>query len=74
MYEASQAVSHILDLDELLERILELVFRSVEADRGCIMLRGTESDDLEPKAVRWRSGMQTGEDRRQPDHHGSCRA
>ena len=38
MYEASQAVSHILDLDQLLERILELIFRSIEADRGCIML------------------------------------
>ena len=37
MYEASQAVSHILDLNQLLERILELVFRSIEADRGCIM-------------------------------------
>ena len=35
MYEAIQAVSHILDLDQLLDRILELIFRLVDADRGC---------------------------------------
>jgi two-component system, NtrC family, sensor kinase len=54
MYEASQAVSHILDLNELLNRILELIFRSVEADRGCIMLKHSETGQLEPKAVRQR--------------------
>jgi signal transduction histidine kinase/pSer/pThr/pTyr-binding forkhead associated (FHA) protein len=61
MYEASQAVSHILDLNDLLQRILELVFRSIEADRGCIMLRNADSGDLEPKAVRWRGGQAPGE-------------
>ncbi|HMC66327.1 MAG TPA: FHA domain-containing protein, partial [Gemmataceae bacterium] len=55
MYEASQAVSHILDLDELLERIMELIFRSIEADRGCIMLRDAETGQFEPKAARWRN-------------------
>ena len=53
MYEASQAVSHILDLGELLERILELVFRSVPADRGCVVLT-SETGELTPKALRWR--------------------
>jgi signal transduction histidine kinase len=53
MYEASQAVSHILDLGELLDRMLELVFRSVPADRGCIMLQ-ENAGSLEPKALRWR--------------------
>jgi signal transduction histidine kinase len=60
MYEATQAVSHILDINELLQRILELVFRSIEADRGCIMLSNADSGELEPKAVRWRAG--TGKD------------
>jgi signal transduction histidine kinase len=55
LYEASQAVSHILDIDELLGRILELIFRSVEADRGCVMLLNPETGALEPKAVRWRN-------------------
>jgi signal transduction histidine kinase/pSer/pThr/pTyr-binding forkhead associated (FHA) protein len=54
MYEASQAVSHILDLNELLDRILELIFRSIEADRGCTMLRNRDSGELEPRALRWR--------------------
>ncbi len=39
LYEAIQAVSHILDLDQLLDRILELIFRALDADRGCILLR-----------------------------------
>jgi signal transduction histidine kinase/pSer/pThr/pTyr-binding forkhead associated (FHA) protein len=38
MYEATQAVSHILDVNQLLERIMELIFRHLDADRGCIML------------------------------------
>jgi signal transduction histidine kinase len=54
LYEASQAVSHILDVDQLLDRILELTFRSIEADRGCVMLLHPETTALEPKAVRWR--------------------
>ncbi len=53
MYEASQAVSHILDLDQLLNRILELMFRSIFADRGCVMLKNSETGDLEPKALRY---------------------
>jgi signal transduction histidine kinase/pSer/pThr/pTyr-binding forkhead associated (FHA) protein len=54
MYEAIQAVSHILDLDQLLEKIMDLIFRSIEADRGCIMLRHPDTGQLEPKAIRWR--------------------
>lgn len=57
MYEAIQAVSHILDLDELLERIMDLIFRSIEADRGCVMLREPDSGRLVPKAARWRAGL-----------------
>jgi signal transduction histidine kinase len=54
LYEASQAVSHIMDLNQLLDRILELVFGSIEADHGCIMLWNAESGAFEPKALRWR--------------------
>lgn len=61
MYEASQAISHILDLDQLLNRIVDLIFRSIDADRGCVMLRHPESGQLEPKAVRWRQGGTPGE-------------
>ncbi len=54
MYEASQAISHILDLDQLLKRILELIFRSIPADRGCILLRHADTGALEPNALHWR--------------------
>jgi signal transduction histidine kinase/pSer/pThr/pTyr-binding forkhead associated (FHA) protein len=55
MYEASQAISHILDIDQLLKRILELIFRSIPADRGCVLLRATDAKgEPEPKALHWR--------------------
>ncbi|MDR3621306.1 MAG: ATP-binding protein [Paludisphaera borealis] len=53
MYRATQAVSHILDIDSLLPQVLELVFESIGADRGAILLK-EGGDDLVPKAVRWR--------------------
>ena len=56
MYETIQLVSHILDLDQLLEKIMELIFRSIEADQGCIMLRDTDSGEFQPKAIRTRDG------------------
>jgi signal transduction histidine kinase/pSer/pThr/pTyr-binding forkhead associated (FHA) protein len=61
LYETIQAINHILDLDQLLDKIMELIFRSIDADRGCIMLRNSETDGLEPKAVRWRDGTDRGE-------------
>lgn len=54
MYRATQAVSNILDVDSLLPQVLELVFESIGADRGAILLRD-ESNTLIPKAVRWRT-------------------
>src|SRR5262249_22324466 len=57
MYEAIQAVSHILDVNQLLEKIMDLIFRSLEADHGCVMLKNPESGQFEPKAVRWRGGL-----------------
>ena len=52
MYRATLAVSHTLDIDQLLHRIMELIFEFVDADRGCIMLVGPETRQLEPK-VQW---------------------
>ena len=54
MYETIQAVSHILDVNQLMERIMDLIFRSIEADRGCVMIRGADGGELEPRTVRWR--------------------
>ena len=52
MYRTALAVSHTLDIDQLLLRIMELIFEWVEADRGCIMLMDSETDLLRP-AVRY---------------------
>jgi two-component system, NtrC family, sensor kinase len=52
MYRTALAVSHTLDIDELLHRILELIFEWVEADRGCIMLVDQETEELTPAARR----------------------
>jgi signal transduction histidine kinase len=57
LYEAVHTTSHILDLDQLLEKIMDLIFKTIEADRGCIMLRQPEGVELEPKALRWRQGQ-----------------
>ncbi|HEV3142926.1 MAG TPA: GAF domain-containing protein, partial [Gemmataceae bacterium] len=61
MYETIQATSHILDVDQLLDRILELIFQSIEADRGGILLCHAETNTLEPKAVRYREGINADE-------------
>ncbi|MDP6555614.1 MAG: ATP-binding protein [Pirellulaceae bacterium] len=55
MYRTALAVSHTLDIDQLLQRILELIFEWVETDRGCIMLVDQESDELLPKVSRFGS-------------------
>ncbi|MBN1854320.1 MAG: FHA domain-containing protein [Pirellulales bacterium] len=54
MYRTALAVSHTLDIDRLLGRIMDLIFEWVEADRGCIMLKEPESDEFVPKAHRQR--------------------
>jgi signal transduction histidine kinase len=57
VYETIQAISHILEIDPLLERIMDLIFGSIEADRGCIMLRDFDTGLFEPKAIRYREGV-----------------
>ncbi len=56
LYETSEIISHILDVDQLLDTVMNLVFKSVDADHGCFMLRD-EDGRLVPKAVRYRDGM-----------------
>ena len=52
MYRTALAVSHTLDIDQLLSRIMQLIFEWVEADRGCIMLLDPETKQLVPKVRR----------------------
>ncbi len=52
MYRATQAISNVLDIDALSAQILDLVFESIGADRGAILLKD-QAGPLLPKAVRW---------------------
>lgn len=61
MYRTALAVSHTLDIDQLLARIMDMIFEWVDADRGCIMLKDPESDQLVPKVRRHRRGVQSDE-------------
>ena len=58
MYRTALAVSHTLDIDQLLVRIMDLIFEWVEADRGCIMLYDAESQRLELRVRRTRNDAQ----------------
>ncbi|MCH2114321.1 MAG: ATP-binding protein [Pirellulales bacterium] len=59
MYRTALAVSHTMDIEQLLARIMEMIFEWVDADRGCIMLKDVETDRLVPKVRRHRRGMRT---------------
>ena len=61
MYRTALAVSHTLDIDQLLTRIMELIFEWVEADRGCIMLVDADAKRLTPKVRRTREGVRRDE-------------
>ena len=52
MYRTALAVSHTLDIDQLLDRIMQLIFEWVEADRGCVMLVDQDTKELVPKVRR----------------------
>ncbi len=57
MYRTALAASHTMDIDELLRRIMDMIFEWVEADRGCVMLLDHESGELIPKVRRNRPGV-----------------
>jgi signal transduction histidine kinase len=61
MYRTALAVSHTLDIDQLLQRIMELIFEWVEADRGCIMLMDPAAKLLQPRVHRTRQGVRAEE-------------
>ena len=61
MYRAALAVSQTLDIDKLLHRIMELIFESVDADRGCVMLTDADTGRLQPKVQRTRRSLKNGD-------------
>jgi signal transduction histidine kinase len=61
MYEVSEAIRRVTDIDELLEKILDLAFSAVGPDRACIMLNDPETGYLHPRAVRYAKGTDENE-------------
>ncbi len=51
IYQMALALSHTVDLDELVQRILDLIFDWVQADRGCVMLVDPATEKLKPKCT-----------------------
>lgn len=60
IYQATREISLITNADDLLPRILELVFDAIGADRGAILLVNSRGV-IEPKTYRCRSPVQQGE-------------
>lgn len=56
IYDISQAITRISDVEQLLDHIMDLVFRTIRADRGCIMLKDADTGRLEPTSVRFAEG------------------
>lgn len=53
VYAVSEAISSLLDLDELLDEILNRLFETFpRAERGFLMLKEADSDELTPRAVK----------------------
>jgi adenylate cyclase len=55
-HELSQSIGVEMDLDVLLQKILDKAFEIFPADRGVILLRPEESDNLVPMVVKSRQG------------------
>ena len=48
MYRTSLAVSRTLDINQLLEQIVDLIFQWVQCDHACVMLTDSTSNELKP--------------------------
>jgi two-component system NtrC family sensor kinase len=52
--ELTDVIGSLLQPDRLLQRVMDIVFEEVPADRGVILVRDEESGDLLPAVVRFR--------------------
>ena len=50
LYHVSFSIYTIRDIDRLLNRVLELIFRAIPAERGVILLFDSKSSSLQPRA------------------------
>ena len=55
LYKMTHSVRRYMDIDELTENLLDLIFKSVDADRGCILLFDSSTNRLVPRAKKIRN-------------------
>lgn len=58
LYEISRQLNSIHDFDELLNKIMDLIFMVIDADYGFLILTGEEKDELIPVVVKSRDGRE----------------
>ncbi len=54
MRELTEVIGSLLPTDQLLQRVMDIIFREVEVERGVVFVRDEETDDLMPEVVRFR--------------------
>lgn len=52
LYQVTQAITSLLDPEELREKVLDLLLEAIEADRGTIFLMDADTGDLVPRVSR----------------------
>ena len=62
LYQLSEKLISSISLKELLGMIIELIFKSIEADRGFLMLID-EGDNLIPKVIKYRDSASKGDEK-----------
>lgn len=67
MRELSDVTSRLLPVDQLLGRVLDIIFEEVEVDRGVIFVQDESTNELLPEVVRFR-GSQRGDE--EGEEHG----
>jgi two-component system, NtrC family, sensor kinase len=61
LYELSNAISSIFDRQQLLDRVMDIIFDNFPAERGFILLRDEHTNELKPVVVRYRSDEYSGQ-------------
>ena len=59
LFQTVREVSRTLDIRQLLSTILNLIFQTVKADRGCVLLHNDSTNDFSPCCVQFRDGIDT---------------
>lgn len=61
LYELSTAIGSIFDRLQLLERVMDIIFDNLRADRGFVLLLDEETGELKPEVLRYRSEKHSGQ-------------